>query len=67
MTNSFRNRFFQETLIFKRNVNLFFSRAFFVTITNLAAPTYKTYRTKKKEYSITCKMDLYWISTNSSR
>jgi len=32
-----------------------------MNITNLAAPTYKTYRTKSKEYSIICKMDLYWI------
>jgi len=33
-----------------------------VNITNLAAFTYKIYRTKSKEYSIICKMDFYWIS-----
>jgi len=36
-------------------------RVFFMKITSLAAPTYKTYRTKSKEYSIIYKMDLYCI------
>jgi len=50
--------FFQESLIFECYVNLFFFRAFFMNITNLAAPTYKTYITKSKEYSFN-KIDLY--------
>jgi len=32
-----------------------------MNITSLVAPTYKTYRTKSKEYSIIYKMDFYWI------
>jgi len=48
MTNSSGDRFFQGSLIFERYVNLFFFRAFFVNITNLVVPTYKTEKKNRK-------------------
>jgi len=59
MINSSGDKFFQGSLIFECYINLFFFRAFFVNITNLTASTYKTYRTKSKEYSIIGKMNFY--------